>query len=134
MRFTGKPVVEGVAEGELLVSSEPIAFYGGVDPGTGTVTESGHKLRGQSIAGKILALPHTRGSTVGSYTLLRLAGRGLAPAGIVSERGDEILIVGCIISRIPLAVGIPVSELLKVGEGRRALLRVTSSAAELFVE
>lgn len=134
MRLVGKPVVEGVAEGELLVSSEPIAFYGGVDPETGTVTESGHKLRGRSISGKILALPHTRGSTVGSYTLLRLAGKGLAPAGIVSERGDEVLIVGCIISRIPLAVGIPVGELLKLGEGRRAILRVTSGVAELVVE
>lgn len=135
MRLVGKPVMEGVAVGELLVSTEPITFYGGVDPSTGVIVESGHALRGQTVAGRILALPHTRGSTVGSYILLRLARRGLAPAGIVSERGDEVLIVGCIIARIPLAIGIPVGQLLKAqSSGKQAVLRVHEDVAELLIE
>lgn len=134
MKLKGKPVVEGSAEGELLVSNEPIAFYGGVDLETGIIVERGHMLHGQSITSKILALPHSRGSTVGSYTLLRLARRGLAPAGIVAERGDEVLVIGCIISQIPLAVGIPIGEILKMRGNKRAILRVSSDAAELYIE
>jgi len=51
-----------------------------VDPNTGKVVEKGHDLEGKSIAGKIFVFPKGGGSTVGSYTLLRLKKNGKAPA------------------------------------------------------
>ena len=76
----GRIVFDGKAAGRALLSSEGISFYGGVDPESGVVTEAGHPLEGRSVAGRILVFPQGKGSTVGSYTLYRLAKNGVAPA------------------------------------------------------
>ncbi|HOR19263.1 MAG TPA: DUF126 domain-containing protein, partial [Brevefilum sp.] len=69
MNLGGRTIYPGVAEGDALVSRMGISFYGGVDPDTGVITEEGHDLRGQSLAGKVLVFPTGKGSTVGSYIL-----------------------------------------------------------------
>ena len=84
MNLTGRKISSGNAEGEALVTSMGISFYGGVDPETGRVVEKGHELEGQSIAGRVLVFPTGKGSTVGSYTLYRLKKAGLAPVAIVN--------------------------------------------------
>lgn len=96
-----RTISKGVATGEALISSEPLSFFGGVDPNTGTVIESGHSLEGKSVAGKILIFPHGKGSTVGSYTLYRLSRNNKAPAAIINEECEPIVAVGAIISDIP---------------------------------
>lgn len=102
----GRAISKGVASGELLVSSESISFYGGVDPDTGVVVERGHPLEGKSVAGKILYFPRGKGSTVGSYTLYRLKKNGHAPLAMINEECEPIVAVGAIISEIPLVDGI----------------------------
>jgi predicted aconitase with swiveling domain len=72
-----------------------------VDPDTGLVTEAGHDLEGNSIAGKVLVFPSGKGSTVGSYILYRLKKNGLAPAAIINAECETITAVGCIIAEIP---------------------------------
>ncbi|MFH1587739.1 MAG: DUF126 domain-containing protein, partial [Candidatus Diapherotrites archaeon] len=54
MTLTGRTIFEGKIKGEVLFSSEPISFYGGVDPETGEISEEGHPLKGKTISGKIL--------------------------------------------------------------------------------
>ena len=71
-QLKGRLISKGKGEGEALVTSQPISFYGGVDPNTGIVIEKGHELQGQSVKGKILVFPQGKGSTVGSYTLYRM--------------------------------------------------------------
>lgn len=102
MKLIGRAIKEGRAEGEALVSHEPLGFFGGVDPETGVVIEPGHELEGDCIAGTILVFPRGKGSTVGSYTLYRLRKEGLAPAGIVNSQSEAIVAVGAIISEIPM--------------------------------
>jgi uncharacterized protein len=101
MTLTGRTIFPGGAQGLALVSRMGISFYGGVDPETGLVTEAGHDLYGQSIAGKVLVFPSGKGSTVGSYILYRLKHNGLAPAAIINADCETITAVGCIISEIP---------------------------------
>jgi predicted aconitase with swiveling domain len=91
-----------------------ISFFGGVDPDTGLVVERGHELEGQCIAGRVLAFPTGKGSTVGSYTLYRLKAAGLAPAAILNLQCETITAVGCIIGEIPCVDQIPI-ERLKTG-------------------
>ncbi|MCD6260600.1 MAG: DUF126 domain-containing protein [Thaumarchaeota archaeon] len=93
----GRAIWRGWARGEALVSNQPISFYGGVDPETGRIIEKGHELEGRSIAGKILVFPYGKGSTVGSYIILRLKRRGIAPKAIVNLRCEPIIAVGAII-------------------------------------
>jgi predicted aconitase with swiveling domain len=98
----GRVIKSGKASGEALVSHEPLSFLGGVNPETGVVVEPGHELKGRSIVGKILVFPTGKGSTVGSFTIYRLARAGLGPAGIINVESESIVAVGAIISDIPM--------------------------------
>ena len=101
MKLSGRVIFEGRAEGEALVSSSPMSFYGGVDPDSGEVVERGHELQGKSVKGKVLVFPGGKGSTVGSYVLYRLAKNGSAPLAMVNSKCETIVAVGAIISEIP---------------------------------
>ena len=111
IRLTGRVIRAGQAEGEALVSLAPIGFLGGVDPDTGIVLEPGHPLQGQSIAGKILVFPHGKGSTVGSYTILRLAKAGAAPLAMINSSSEAITAVGAIIAGIPMVDQIDIDQI-----------------------
>ena len=98
----GRIIKAGSAEGVALVSPEPVGFFGMIDAETGIVIEEGHPLEGESVAGRVLVFPTGKGSTVGSYSLYRLAKAGLAPAAIVNAESEPIVAVGAIISEIPM--------------------------------
>ncbi len=115
MELKGRIIYRGKGEGEALVTSQPISFYGGVDPTTGEVLEKGHELQGKSVKGKVLVFPTGKGSTVGSYTLYRLKKNGAAPAGIVNRECETVVAVGAIISEIPCVDKIDISR-LKTGD------------------
>jgi predicted aconitase with swiveling domain len=107
----GRIIKEGRARGMALVSPEPIGFLGGVDPETGLVVEKGHPLEGQSVDGRVLVFPTGKGSTVGSYTLYRLAKKGLAPAAIINAQSEPIVAVGAIISEIPMVDQVDIGQI-----------------------
>ena len=67
----GRKVVPGVAEGEALVTTQPISGWGGVDPRNGTVVEMRHELRGQSFAGKVLVFPGAKAAAYAGVAVLR---------------------------------------------------------------
>jgi predicted aconitase with swiveling domain len=102
MRLKGRKVVGGYAEGEALVSADPVSFYGGVDPETGVVVEPGHAVEGECITGKVFVFPTGKGSTVGSYVIYRMSRLGTAPAALVNSETEAIIATGCVISGIPL--------------------------------
>ena len=110
-QLKGRIIYKGKAQGEALVTSQPISFYGGVDPNTGVVTEKGHQLQGVSVSGKILVFPQGKGSTVGSYTLYRLKKNGVAPAGMINKETETIVAVGAIISEIPFVDKVDVGKI-----------------------
>jgi uncharacterized protein len=107
----GRIIKAGYAEGEALVSPEPIGFFGLVDMDTGVITETGHPLEGQSVAGRVLVFPTGKGSTVGSYSLYRLAKAGLSPVAILNAESEPIIAVGAIISDIPMVDSIDLSHI-----------------------
>ncbi|MCW3996907.1 MAG: DUF126 domain-containing protein [Candidatus Bathyarchaeota archaeon] len=114
-QLKGRIIYKGKAEGEALVTSMPISFYGGVDPNTGVVLEKGHELQGQSIKGKILVFPQGKGSTVGSYTLYRMKKNQTAPAAMINKETETIVAVGAIISEIPFVDKIDITK-IKTGD------------------
>jgi hypothetical protein len=107
----GRVIKAGQARGVALVSPEPIGVLGGVDPDTGIVVEPGHPLEGKSVAGRVLVFPTGKGSTVGSYTLYRLAQNGLGPAAIINGESEPIVAVGAIISGIPTVDRVDIAQL-----------------------
>jgi len=91
-------IVPAEAQGDVLVSSEGLSFWGGVDPEDGRVIDAHHPLCGQSLAGKIVMMPTSRGSCTGSGVLLELALNGSAPAALVFREDEDILTLGALIA------------------------------------
>jgi len=113
MEIKARIICRGVASGEVLLSSAPISFLGGIDPKTGNIIEKGHPLEGKNVSGKVLVFPQGKGSTVGSYVMLQLAKNGHAPAAIINVCAEPIIAVGAIISKIPM-VDQPELDILKI--------------------
>ena len=101
--------------GQGLVFSAPISFWGGVDPKTGRVADVRHLQHGASIAGTVLFLPGTIGSSSASAVLLELVHAGHAPAAIVLHEPDAILLLGLIVAR-EMGWPTPVAVRLDVGQ------------------
>ena len=102
IKLKGRTISRGCAQGEVLLSRDPISFLGSVDPKTGVVIEENHALEGKSIQNKVLVFPHGKGSTVGSYVMYQLKKNGVAPSAIINLETEPIVAVGAIISEIPL--------------------------------
>jgi predicted aconitase with swiveling domain len=97
-RIRCNSLMNGVASGIALVTTQPISFWGGLDPISGIITERGHELKGKSIAGAIFIFPFGKGSSTTSAILLESIRRGNAPAAIVNLKTEPILVVGAIIA------------------------------------
>jgi uncharacterized protein len=111
----GRTISPGKVEGEAIVSTEPIGFYGGIDAKTGLVIEKGHPLEGKSVTGKILVFPCGKGSTVGSYVIYGLAKNGVGPAGIINKETETIVATGVILAGIPCVDQIDIDK-IKTGD------------------
>jgi predicted aconitase with swiveling domain len=93
-------LVPGTAgEGEALVLTAPISFWGGVDPKTGRIADVRHPHQGYVLARKLLVLPATIGSSTPSAVLRELGHTGRAPAALVLHEPDAILLLGLIVAR-----------------------------------
>lgn len=97
-----RKIAKGKASGELLVSSEPISFLGGVDPSNGEVIDKNHELKGQSVKDKVLFIPGGKGSTVGSYVIFQMMKNNTAPKAIICLKAEPIIATGAIMSDIPM--------------------------------
>ncbi len=102
MKLHGRGVVAGRAEGLALVSTQPISFFGGLNPDSGVVVERGHELEGVNVTGKVLIFPRGKGSTVGTYVIYAMKRKGTAPAAIVNVETEPIIASGCVLAEVPL--------------------------------
>ena len=97
-----RTISKGEATGELIVSTEPLSFLGGVNPNTGEVIDPNHELKGKFINDKILFIPGGKGSTVGSYVIFQMKKNNVAPSAIICLKAEPIIATGAIISDIPM--------------------------------
>jgi len=125
----GRMISPGKAEGEAIVSKEPIGFYGGIDAKTGIVIEKGHELEGKCVKGKILVFPQGKGSTVGSYVIYGLKKNGVAPAAIVNKETETIVATGVILAGIPCVDKIDIN---KINTGDRLKVNADEATVEVI--
>lgn len=104
-------LIEGQTQGPLLKLSEDISLWGGVDPLTGMIIDTRHPQHGRRIAGKILAMHRSIGSSSGSSILLELLKRGCGPLGIVLVEADFIVTLGVLVAREMGLGDIPVLQI-----------------------
>ena len=104
----GRPVVPGIAWGEVLASDEPLSFWGGYDHRSGKITDRRHPLCGESAAGKVLALPFTRGSSTTTAVLLEALRAGTAPVAILTTGVDTFFALASIVADEMYRVNLPI--------------------------
>jgi predicted aconitase with swiveling domain len=104
----GKALVPGEAVGELLVANEPLSFWGGYDPVTGEIIDRRHPLSGSMAAGRILAVPFTRGSSTSTAILLESVRSETRPAAILCTASDPFLALAAIVADELYKVCLPV--------------------------
>lgn len=94
----GRALVVGSASGEALVSPEPLSFWGGYDHATGRIIDARHPLHGEVAAGRVLAIPGSRGSSTTTAVLLEAVRAGTAPAAIVCRGPDPFFALASIVA------------------------------------
>lgn len=103
-----KTLVPGEAVGELAVLDEGLSFWGGFDPETGNVIDRSHPQVGLCLTGRVVYMPHGRGSSSASSVLAEAMRLGTAPAGIVLGEPDSILVIGSLVGNVLYDVVCPV--------------------------
>lgn len=94
----GIAIVPGSATGPIVVMTEPLSFWGGVDPATSAIIDVHHPSHGAVLAGAIVMMPTSRGSCSGSGVLLELALSGQNPAALIFAGPEDTLTLGAIVA------------------------------------
>lgn len=98
MAIAGQALLHGRASGPVLRLEAPISFWGGVDPASGQIVDPRHPQYGAHVAGTVLLIPATVGSSSSSSVLLELIAQGRAPAAIALGKADAILCLGAVVA------------------------------------
>ena len=88
---------------------EPLSFWGGLDPATGLIVDLHHPQYGQSIAGKVLLLERTSGSTSSPGALLEAIRQGKGPAAIVLDVPDMTVTSAVFLANELYGIEVPVT-------------------------
>ncbi len=111
VELRGQVVVAGAAEGAALVSDEPLSFWGGYDHRTGEIIDRRHPLAGQIAAGRVLAVPFTRGSSTTTAVLLEAVRAGTAPAAILTTGPDSFFALASVVANELYGRSVPLVSL-----------------------
>jgi predicted aconitase with swiveling domain len=112
-------VVPGELTALAAVADEPLSFWGGLEPTTGEIIDRRHPLSGAIVAGKVLVIPHGRGSCSASGVFLEAIRNGFAPAAVITSRIDPIIGLGSILG--DELYGRPVPIVVVTEEERRSI-------------
>ena len=109
--MAGRVVVAGEAQGEALVTSDALSFWGGYDFHTGTIIDRHHPLAGVRAGGRILAVPFSKGSSTTTAVLLEAVRAGTAPAAILTTGADAFFALASIVADVMYGKSFPVVAL-----------------------
>lgn len=93
---SGTWLVDGPIEGEVLCLGEPLSFWGGFDSETGTIIDRSHPQVGASLAGRVVAMPGSKGSSGTPGVLGDSIRRGTGPVGLLVTKADINLVAGAV--------------------------------------
>ncbi len=107
-QLSGEVLVPGKASGTLLLSQDPLSFWGGYDAVTGEIIDRRHPLSGSTGTGRIMAIPGTRGSSTTTAVLIESFRRDTAPAGFLVTDRDTFLSLAAVVADEMYQKAVPV--------------------------
>lgn len=111
--YKGRVLNKGQVQGEVLLLEEPLSFWGGYDPKTGTILDKQHPQVGQVMTGKIVVMPGTRGSSGTPGVLGESLRLGTGPLGLILNKGDINVAAAAMVVSTLYDKHCPVVELTK---------------------
>lgn len=124
------PLCAGQAEGELLWLDEPLSFWGGTDLATGVITDAHHPQRGVSLAGRVVFMEASRGSSSSSSVLAEQIRSHVAPAAFVLATRDAIITLGALAAAEIYGAQMPIVLADPAFLPRTGLVRVSAGEFE----
>lgn len=105
----------GEASGDLLRLDEPLSFWGGTALDTGVIIDAHHPQHGTALAGRVLVMSASRGSSSSSSVLAEQIRAGVAPAAIVLASRDAIVTLGALAAAEVYGIRMPIVLLDEAG-------------------
>jgi predicted aconitase with swiveling domain len=127
----GRTVVPGYAEGEALVTREPISGWGGIDPAQGRIIESRHELNGVCFTGKVLVFPSAKGSSGWSAFFQATRLLGTAPIAMIVTRLSTKSALGAVVTRVPAVTDLDQDPCLLIRTGDWVRVDATHGLVEV---
>lgn len=111
-----------VTEAPVLVMREGFSPRYDLDRLTGIISRIGHSAEGESIKGRILVIPTTKGGVAGGWAFFDLLHKDIAPAGLVFGKLNPVMVQGAVLARMPVTEGWPENLLNVLRTGDRIRL------------
>lgn len=121
----------GIVEGEALVTTDLVAFWGGTDWESGEIVEVGHEAKGKNVAGKVLVFPAGKGGAGDTFGYYYLAKSGKAPKALICNRAQNTTIAGALLVDTPMIYGFKEDVVKLIKSGDR--VRVNSDLGEVEI-
>ena len=106
--ITGTPLHRGTASGTILRLTDPLSFWGGFDPVLGLIIDTSHPQYGESMAGRIVVMPGSRGSAGTPSVLGESIRADTGPAALIITKADRNLTTGALVAAALYDIACPV--------------------------
>ncbi len=113
----GRAVYGGRASGPALVTRMPVNFTAAFSKPAnilphkrGEINDRHHELFKKNLKGTVLVFPAAIGSTYTGMLLMQLMYDGHAPAAVIVQNADSLLVSGTVLAEVWFGKGIPVVE------------------------
>ncbi len=110
MHVQARILFDGTAEAEVMRLDAPLSFWGGFDPLTGIILDNNHPQKGQSLKGKVLVMPATRGSGGTPGGVAETIRNGSGPVAVIMGEGDVNVMVGAAVAQQLYGLNCPILE------------------------
>lgn len=110
MQVQARTLFDGKAESEVMRLDAPLSFWGSFDPLTGIILDNNHPQKGQSLKGKVLVMPATRGSGGTPGGLAEAIRNGSGPVAVIMGEGDVNVMVGAAVAQQIYGLTCPILE------------------------
>lgn len=120
----------GPVTGVALSASDDFSARYDLDRIRGVFSRPSHRLNGQSYVGRILVLNTAKGGVATAWMLLDMVSRGLAPAALILNRANPIMVQGAAFADLPLMHGFEVDIPSQIASGD--LVKVDPVARKLI--
>lgn len=110
MQIHARILFDGSAEADVMRLGAPLSFWGGFDPLSGIILDNNHPQKGQSLKGRILVMPATRGSGGTPGGVAEAIRNGSGPVAVIMGEGDVNVMVGAAVAQQLYGLTCPILE------------------------